>query len=161
MIAVGGTEHNSVILINRKPAFEIFKTLSNHTKPLTACKFFEDSDKKKRIITLGRDKAIRDYDIKTGNVNKRYSQSSVPLVADLSGVMLAVGYEDGSVRQWHLHRQREEVAAKKLHQSSVSDVKFSRDGLKIISASSDDAVIIVDSKTMRQAQTIYVLDNSL
>ena len=72
MIAVGGTKHNSVILINRKPTFEIFKTLTNHTKPLTACKFFEDSDKKKRIITLGRDKAIRDYDIKSGNVNKKY-----------------------------------------------------------------------------------------
>lgn len=98
MMAVGGTKHNQVILIKRKPAFEIIKTLENHTKPLTACKFFEDSDKKKRIITLGRDKAIRDYDIKSGNVLKKASQSSVPTVADLKWVMLVVGYEDGSVR---------------------------------------------------------------
>ena len=48
-----------------------------------------------------------------------------------------------------MHKQREEVAAKKLHKSSVSDVKFTRDGLKIISASSDDSIIIVDSRTMR------------
>ena len=46
MIAVGGTQHSSVILIKRKPRLEIHKTLTNHTKPLTACKFFQDFDNK-------------------------------------------------------------------------------------------------------------------
>ena len=40
LLAVGGTQHNSIILIKRKPNLEIFKTLTNHSKPLTACKFF-------------------------------------------------------------------------------------------------------------------------
>ena len=75
--------------------------------------------------------------------------------------MLVVGYEDGSVRQWNLQKWREEVSAKKLHKTSVSDVKFTNDASQVISASSDDAIILVDAKTMKQKQTIYILDNSL
>ena len=75
--------------------------------------------------------------------------------------MLVVGYEDGSVRQWNLQKQREEVSAKKLHKTSVSDVKFTNDASQVISASSDDAIMLVDAKTMKQKQTIYILDNSI
>ena len=117
MIAVGGTQHNSVILIKRKPRLEIHKTLTNHTKPLTACKFFQDFDNKQRIITLGYDKVICDFDIESGKVNKKYSKSSVPLVADLLGSLLVVGYEDGSIRLWLLNKWKEGLAAKRLHKT--------------------------------------------
>ena len=73
----------------------------------------------------------------------------MPLVADLYEAVLVVGYEDGSVRTWELSKWREGLKAKKLHSSKVSDVKFTQDGSRIITASSDDSIILLDAKTMK------------
>ena len=73
MLAVAGTNHNSVFIVNRKPNLHIVKTFTNHTKPVTVCKFVDDGETRNRLITLGYDKKLRDWDVDTGKMMKSYN----------------------------------------------------------------------------------------
>ena len=84
----------------------------------------------------------------------------MPLVADLYGTLMVVGFDDGSLKQIMLSKWREGPVAKNLHKTQVSDVKFSKDASKIISASSDDSIILIESKTMKILEKIHILDDS-
>ena len=74
---------------------------------------------------------------------------------------MVVGFEDGSLKQILLSKYGEGPVSKNLHKTQVSDVKFSKDASKIISASSDDSIILIESKTMKLLEKIHILDNSL
>ena len=73
---------------------------------------------------------------------------------------MVVGFDDGSLKQIMLSKWREGPVAKNLHKSQVSDVKFSKDAARIISASSDDSIILIESKTMKLLEKIHILDDS-
>ena len=69
-----------------------------------------------------------------------------------------VGYQSGDVRLWSLIKEKEISKAKELHSSPVSEVKFCHEGHKIITASSDDMIKIIDINTMKTSSTIHILD---
>ena len=147
-LAIGGIKHNSVLIFKRKPNLHIVKTFNNHKQPLTACKFIDDDDRT-RLVTLSYDKRILDWDVETGKVIKKFSQSYTPLSVDALGLIIVVGYRNGDVRLISLSKQKEINSACKLHSSPVNEVKFVYDGFKIMSASSDDQIKIIDFKSMK------------
>ena len=60
-----------------------------------------------------------------------------------------------------MEAKKQVAAAPTLHTSAVYCVKFTNDGTKIISASSDDKIRIIDMKTLKLSSDIHILDSSL
>ena len=159
MIAAGSIQHNSIFIIVRKPTLHVIRTLNGHTRPVISCKFVVvDDSQTNRLVSSSFDKTIRDWDVETGKITKKFECFTVPISIDLSLVLFVSGHQSGDVRLWSLSAKKELKSASKLHSSPVTDVKFTKDGLRIVTASSDDQIKIVDMKTMTLNSTIHVLD---
>ena len=82
------------------------------------------------------------------------------MTVDIFGNLFVTGAVNGDVRLWSLEAKKQVASATNLHKTPVKCVKFTNDGLKIISASSDDNIKIIDMKTLKLSSEINILDRS-
>jgi len=61
---------------------------------------------------------------------------------------LITSHEDGSIRRWDVETGKQ-IQRKQVHQRAINDLKFSGDGIHLITASTDKTSKLIDAKTFQ------------
>ena len=149
-LAVVGMDPHVVIWDLEK---KLSRTLTGHTQEVTSVVFTKD-----RLITAGRDKSIRFWNLKTSELVKTIETSSEinGMATSPDGKLLATANSDKTIR---LVDTESASITQTLsgHDGEVFAVRFAPDGLTLGSASADHSAIIWDLQT---GKTIHQLKGS-
>lgn len=119
------------------------RTFTGHLKEITSAVFAKDV-----LITAGRDKTIRTWDVNTGaNIKTVETPSEINGIAvNPNGNLLATANVDNTIRTW----DTETVTLTRTfteHTAPVFGVQFSPDGKSLASASADRTSLLWDVQT--------------
>lgn len=144
------------VLIPREPlvtppvSHEILK-LTGHASTLTNVAFSPDEA---RLASVGFDKIIKVWDIKSGQLLQSLNGPSAGVsgvVFSPDGKQLASGSGDGTIKVWDALSGMEKFTAQ-AKTGMVLDVAFAADGERLATAGSDSSVRILDARNGQETQ---------
>ena len=102
---------------------------------------------------------MRIWDIATQRQLKASSAASSSWALDIvrNDSVFATGHKSGEIKLWSLQEMKEMQSIKNLHRQQVTCVKFSADGTKLVTASCDNTLKVID---LRTSQTLQTLEHS-
>ena len=94
---------------------------------MSTCVF--TSEEKRQLISVGQDRTLRIWDLKTKRQLKSPSISSVAIALDVNRMdtSFATGHKCGDVKLWSL-LELKEVKKQNVHASQITCLKYTPDG---------------------------------
>ncbi len=147
-LVIAGTEDGTVRIFDVERA-EFTPVIVQHTAPIAIVKFSPDHE---LALSVGRMGAARVWEVKTGNVLRKWSLEGRTFTAAAAATddlgLIALGYDNGEV---HIYSRTtgEALGDSIKHAKAVTDLVFSGDGKALATASADGTTRVWDVATMK------------
>jgi WD40 repeat protein len=128
-----------------KPSPKYLFTFQGHTDSVNSVVF---SQEKRLLISGSADRTIRLWDTLRGEQLKSIGLTSAVNSVDISctDTVFASGHKNGSVRMYSISSNEKICEIQNLHEGQIPALKFSPDGLTLVTASTDNTIKITDMK---------------
>ena len=101
------------------------------------------------MVSVSQDKTMRIWDITMQRQLKCSASASSCWALDIqrSDTIFATGHKTGEVKLWSLNEEKEMEVIKGLHRQQITCLKFSTDCTKLVTASCDNTLKVIEMRT--------------
>ena len=88
--------------------------------------FVFSSDEKRILVSVGQDRSLKIWDLRTKTPKKSPSITSVAIALDINKIdtHFATGHKNGDVKLWSLSDGKEVTKAGNLHSSPITSLRY-------------------------------------
>ena len=143
-------------LIKLKPQMEVSARLLGHRDIVNTCVF--SSEENKKMVSVSMDRSMKIWDVSNQRELKSssFASTSLSLAISANDANFVTGHKNGEVKIWSLGEMKEVQTIQRVHNAQMTCVKFTPDCSKIVTASCDNTIKVID---MRQSKVLHTIED--